>query len=276
MHLKVLHLTPISLLILMAGCGLFTPPSASQVQSSEGGSGSLMVFAAASLTGAFNQIGASFEAGRAGTKVTFNFAGSQQLAQQLAQGAPADVFASADEGQMDAAIQAGRIGPTQKQVFISNHLVVIFPRENPAGIARLEDLSKPGLNLVLAAGAVPVGAYSLEFLDRASRQPEFGPDFKDKVIANVVSYEENVKAVLSKVQLGEADAGIVYVSDVAQAGSSQIGQLEIPALLNPTASYFIAPVEDSPNLGVAEAFIDFALSSAGQETLAKFGFIPVR
>jgi molybdate transport system substrate-binding protein len=276
MSLKALHFTSISLLIFLAGCGLFANPSPSRGQSSEGGSGSLMVFTAASLTEAFNQIGTRFEAGHPGTKVSFNFAGSQQLAQQLAQGAPADVFASADEQQMDAAIQMGRIEPTQKQVFISNHLVVIFPQDNPAGITRLQDLSKPGLHLVLAAAAVPVGAYSLEFLDRAGRQPEFGPDFKDRVIANVVSYEENVKAVLSKVQLGEADAGIVYISDVAQADSNKIGYLKIPAPLNPAASYFIAPLIDSSNLDLAQAFIDFVLSPDGQETLARFGFIPVR
>jgi molybdate transport system substrate-binding protein len=274
MNPKVLRSIAFSLLIFLAGCGLFTNPSVSQGQSSGSGSGSLMVFSAASLTEAFSQIGARFEAGHPGTKVSFNFAGSQQLAQQLAQGAPADVFASADEQQMDAAIKMGRIDPTQKQVFISNHLVVIFPRENPAGMTRLQDLSKPGLHLVLAAGAVPVGAYSLEFLARASRQPEFGPDFKDKVIANVVSYEENVKAVLSKVQLGEADAGIVYISDAAQA-TDKLGYLEIPDPLNPAADYFIASLKDSSNLDLAQAFIDFVLSPEGQETLARFGFIRV-
>lgn len=266
----------ISLLIFLTGCGPFTNPSRSRGQSSGSGSGGLMVFAAASLTEAFGQIGGGFEAGHPGTNVTFNFAGSQQLAQQLAQGAPADVFASADERQMDAAIQMGRIDQTQKQVFVSNHLVVIFPWENRAGVTRLQDLSKPGLHLVLAAEAVPVGDYSLEFLDRASRQPEFGPDFKDKVIANVVSYEENVRAVLSKVQLGEADAGIVYLSDVTPANPDELGYLEIPGPLNPSASYCIAPLKDSSNLDLAQAFIDFVLSPEGQETLARFGFIPAR
>jgi molybdate transport system substrate-binding protein len=275
MNLKVLRSTVISLLIFLTGCGPFTNPSVSQDRSSGSGSGILMVFSAASLTEAFGQIGARFEVSHPGTKVNFNFAGSQQLAQQLAQGAPADVFASADEQQMDAAIRMDRVDPIRKQVFISNHLVVIFPRENPAGMTRLQDLSKPGLHLVLASGAVPVGAYSLEFLDRASRQPEFGPDFRDKVIANVVSYEENVKAVLSKVQLGEADAGIVYISDAAQANSDKLGYLEIPAPLNPAASYFIAPLTDSSSLDLAQAFIDFVLSSEGQETLANFGFIRV-
>ena len=274
MNPKVLRSTVISLLIFLTGCGLFTNASVSQNQSLRSGSGSLMVFSAASLTEAFSQIGARFEAGHPGTKVSFNFAGSQQLAQQLAQGAPGDVFASADEQQMDAAIRMDRIDPIRKQVFISNHLVVIFPRENPAGMTRLEDLSKPGLHLVLASGAVPVGAYSLEFLDRASRQTEFGPDFKDRVIANVVSYEENVKAVLSKVQLGEADAGIVYISDASEA-TDKLGYLEIPGSLNPTASYFIAPLKDSPDPDLAQAFIDFVLSPEGQETLAKFGFIRV-
>jgi molybdate transport system substrate-binding protein len=275
MNSRVLRSTVISLLIFLTGCRLFTNPSASQDRPSGSGPSSLIVFSAASLTEAFSQTGARFEAGHPGTKVRFNFAGSQQLAQQLAQGAPADVFASADEQQMDAAIRMGRIDPIRKQVFISNHLVVVFPRENPAGMTRLQDLSKPGLHLVLASGAVPVGAYSLEFLDRVSRQPEFGPNFKDKVIANVVSYEENVKAVLSKVQLGEADAGIVYISDAAQA-MDKLGYLEIPGPLNPVASYFIAPLKDSPNLDLAQAFIDFVLSPEGQETLAKFGFIRVR
>ena len=123
---------------------------------------------------------------------------------------------------------------------------------------------------------MPVGNYTLNFLDRASQQTDYGPDFKEKVLKNVLSYEENVKAVLSKVLLGEADAGIIYTSDISQANAGQVGQLNIPDALNPTISYTIAPVLGSPNPELTNAFVDFVLSTQGQAILKSHGFFPVK
>jgi len=237
---------------------------------------SLMVFAAASLSEAFTALGEHFLEGNSGEKITFNFAGSQQLAQQLAQGAPADIFASADRKQMDVAIQAGRVSGESLQPFAQNRLVLIFPKENPAGFRQLEDLSKPGLKLILAAEAAPVGRYSLDFLEKASQDSSFGSGFKDDVLKNVVSYEENVRAVLSKVILGEADAGIVYASDISRANVEEIGSLAIPDDLNVLADYYLSPITDSQTPDLAKNFITFVLSTTGQDILASYGLIPLR
>ena len=142
---------------------------------------------------------------------------------------------------MDAVVQAQRVAKDAVYFFVKNRLVLIYPKNNPAGLAELKDLARPGLKLVFAAPDVPVGQYSLDFLDKASKYPEFGAAFKAEALKNVVSYEENVKAVYTKVVLGEADAGIVYLSDIAPDGAGQIGSLEIPDALNVIAVYPIAP-----------------------------------
>jgi molybdate transport system substrate-binding protein len=232
----------------------------------------LMVFAPASLTEAFTELAKGFVAKHPQAKVSFNFAGSQQLAQQLAQGAPADVFASADRAQMNAAIQARRIAANQLQALAGNKLVVVLASSNPGRLRQLSDLADPGIKLILADKSVPAGNYSLEFLDKASKNLDFGSGFREAVLNNVVSYEENVRAVLTKVSLGEADAGIVYSSDITKKVNNRMGVMEIPPDLNVNALYFIAPVQDSQQASLAHAFIAYALSSEGQELLAKFGF----
>ena len=235
----------------------------------------LNVFAAASLTAAFNEIGKAFEAKNPGTTVTFNFAGSQQLAQQINSAAPADVFASANQTQMDAVVKGGRIDQGASKTFANNRLVVIFPKANPAGIQTLQDLAKPGVKLILADKAVPVGQYALNFLDNAAKDTTFGAAYKDAVMKNVVSFEQDVKSVLAKVTLGEADAGIVYTTDAATDTAGKISQLEIPNSLNVIAVYPLAGVKDSPNLASAQSFVDFVLSADGQAIIAKYGFIPI-
>jgi molybdate transport system substrate-binding protein len=221
-------------------------------------------------------IGQQFEADHPGVKMVFNFAGSQQLAQQLDQGAPADVFASANKKQMDAVIQSKRVSDGAQRVFVKNRVVVIFPTGNPAGLQKLQDLAKPGLKLVLAAKEVPVGQYALDFLDKAGQDPAFGATYKDAVLANVVSYEENVKSVLTKVMLGEGDAGIVYFSDISQGSADKVGRIDIPDALNTVASYPIAPVSDSAQSALAQAFIELVLSPQGQQILASYNFVPVQ
>lgn len=233
---------------------------------------SLTVFAAASLTDAFTEIGAAFDAANPGVTITFNFAGSQALRTQIEEGAPADVFASASGKEMDALVTGTFVTADVAQVFLSNKLVVILPADNPAALEKLEDLANPGIKLVLAAEEVPVGKYARQALDLMDAS--FGTGFKDKVLANVVSNEDNVKQVVAKVQLGEADAGIVYVSDSIAA--PELKSIEIPTNLNAVAKYPIAPLVKSENADLAAKFIEYVLSSEGQAVLAKWGFAPIK
>lgn len=237
-------------------------------------SGSLTVFAAASLTDGFEELATAFEAAYPGASITYNFAGSQQLAAQISEGAPVDVFASANRSQMDVAIKSTRVISGSQQTFVRNRLVVITSKDNPGGIATLQDLAKPGLRLILADSSVPVGQYSLDFLGKASALPEFTESYSPTVLANVVSFENNVRLVLTKVALGEGDAGIVYTTDAA-LDDGNIQQIVIPDDLNTIASYPIAPIADSANPALAQAFIMFVLGPEGQRILVKYGFISV-
>jgi molybdate transport system substrate-binding protein len=176
---------------------------------------------------------------------------------------------------MKVAIGTGRILSGTQQTFVRNRLVVVTPADNPAGLASVQDLAMPGTKIIFAAKEVPVGAYSLDFLDKAEADGRLGAGFKDAVIANVVSYEENVRVVLTKVTLGEADAGIVYTSDAAASGDEKVGQIEIPDPFNTIASYPIAPLSDSPNLELAQQFVAYVLTPGGQKILDKYGFIPI-
>lgn len=235
----------------------------------------LTVYAAASLQDAFDELGRNFENAHPGVKVAYNFAGSQQLAQQISQGAPVDIFASANQAQMAVAIQSGRILSATVRPFVHNRLVVVLPKANPARIATLQDLGKPGLKLVLAAKEVPVGQYALGFLNKTAGDAAFPPGYKDAVLKNVVSYEDNVRSVLSKVALDEADAGIVYSTDITRDTADQVTRIEIPDRLNTIASYPIASLRDSPHAELADGFIAYVLSDGGQKIMASYGFIPV-
>lgn len=231
----------------------------------------LTVMAAASLSEVMAEVGQAFTAAHPGVDLQFNFAGSQQLVFQLAQGAPVDVFASADATQMTAAIVTGRVLTGTPQSLATNRLTIVYPAANPANLNTIDDLARPGLKLLVADPNAPVGRYAQVFFDQVSQSGRYGDAFGDQVRQNIVSYEENVKAVLSKVQLGEADAGIVYTSDAATA---DVGVIEIPDDLNVMAHYFIAPIGDSPQAPLAQAFVDLAVSPAGQAILARHGFGP--
>lgn len=234
------------------------------------GGSAIEVFAAASLHDAFTRAGEEFRLRNPGVSLTFNFAGSQQLAEQLVQGAPADLFASADMKQMDAA--RVRMDTASVRIFARNRLVVAVP-DVPGRIVRtLSGLRARGVKIVLADRSVPAGAYAIEFLNRCRRSGEFGDGFREGVLANVVSLEENVKAVLTKVMLDEADAGVVYVSDVAAAAGRSVATIEIPERLNIIASYPIGRTLDSKNSARAERFIAFLLSDAGQKIFILAGF----
>ncbi|HWQ45959.1 MAG TPA: molybdate ABC transporter substrate-binding protein [Longilinea sp.] len=231
----------------------------------------LTVFAAASLTDAFTEIGTAFQAQYPNVTISFNFAGSQALASQIVEGAPVDVFASANNSQMQVVVDAGLIPADTATAFVHNSLVIVTPADNPAGIDELADLAQPGLTLVFAADTVPAGKYTIDLLTNANAT--LGETFSASVLANVVSYEDNVRSVLSKVELGEADAGVVYLSDSVTSTSIQV--IEIPDDMNVIATYPIATVSASANADYAQAFVDFIYSTEAQEILTRYGFISV-
>lgn len=228
----------------------------------------LTVFAAASLSDAFSELATAFEAQNAGVEVILNFAGSSQLAAQLSEGAAADIFAPANATQMQAVVDSGRITAGSEKLFVSNRLTVIVPADNPAGITALADLAQPGVQMLLAVQGVPVRQYTDEIV------AEFPANFQAQFYANLVSEEDNVRQVSAKVALGEADAGIVYTSDVTPDIASQVQQIAIPEAQNVVATYPIAPLADAPAPTLAQSFISFVLSEDGQAILARWGFGP--
>lgn len=268
---KLLYLTLLFCLLVSACTPQATATPAPGTDSVE-----IAVSAAASLTEAYTQIAQDFEILHPEIKVIFNFGGSQALAEQINNGAPVDVFASASKKTMQTVVDAGNISSEVVKQFVSNKLVVIVPAGNPGQVVTLQDLTREGLKIVLAAKEVPVGQYSLDFFAKAAATSDFPPTYSDDILRNVVSYEDNVKAVLTKVTLGEADAGIVYTTDAASADEGKIQTIEIPDEINIPASYFIAMVKNSSHSVEAQLFIDYVLSDAGQSVLSQFGFISVK
>jgi molybdate transport system substrate-binding protein len=233
----------------------------------------LTVFAAASLTDAFEDLGAIFRRRHPTITLRFNFAGSQQLAAQLEYGASADVYASADQRWM-ARVQEQGLAAGDPVIFAHNRLVVVLPADNPAEIGRLEDLARRGLKLVLAADAVPAGRYTREVLRRLSRGPGFGADYAGRVLAIVVSEEEDVKGAVAKVWLGEADGAFVYRSDVTPAIAGRLRVLEIPVAASIVASYPIVVLVGSAEPAAARAFVELVRDAEGRAVLAAHGFTP--
>lgn len=231
----------------------------------------LRVFAAASLADAFAEIGEDFSAAHPGTLVLFNFGGSQNLRTQIEQGAQADLFASADQAEMQSLVEGGFIASDSIQIFARNTLTVLLPVGNPAGLRSVEDLARPGVKLVAAAEEVPAGRYARQALRNC--EGLYGDGFFDRVIANIVSNEDNVRQVVAKVELGEADAGIVYQSDAA--GVPGLPTLSIPESANVMAEYPIAPLVHASDASLAMDFIDFVVSQEGHNILTKWGFSQV-
>jgi len=238
-------------------------------------SGSITVFAASSLTDAFNQEAAAFQKAHPGVTVKFNFGGSPTLVTQIDQGAPADVLATADEKNMKTATDKG-LTSAPARIFAKNRLVIAVPKSNPGAIAAPLDLAKPGLKLVLAQKGVPAGDYARQIFTKMAADAAFGADFSDKVLKNLVSEEPNVKSVVSKIQLGEADAGVVYKTDVTAGVAGEVSAVAIPDSFNVIASYPIAVISKTGNAVLAAAFIDFILSAEGQKILVDNGFQPVQ
>lgn len=224
----------------------------------------LTVSAAASLTDAFTEIGEAFEFQHDRVTVTFNFGPSDGLATQIVEGAPIDVFASASPSWMDAVQEEGP-GVSGRADFARNRLAIVVPADNPAGVEDVDDLTEDDLQLVIAAEGVPAGDYAREIFANA--------DISEAALANVVSNAEDVRAVVTAVASGEADAGVVYVTDVTADVADRVALIEIPDQINVIARYPIAVVTGSQEADLAQGFVDFVLGD-GQQVLADYGFLP--
>lgn len=249
--------------VALAACGSSGSAATSPATTGPGGTtpatGTVTVLAAASLTDAFGAEAKAFEATNPGVHVQTSFAASSTLAAQIEQGAPADVYASADNAQMDRLVSKSLV--ETPQVFAHNSLQIIVRPGNPKGITSLADLAKPGVVYVTAAPAVPIGAYAAQALKKAG------------VTVTPASQEADVKGIVTKVTSGEADAGIVYATDVTAAGKAAQG-VAIPAAYDVRATYPVAVVRDAPNRSAGQSFVDFLLSAPGQRILASYGFGP--
>lgn len=243
------------------------PPSATQ------GQRTIVVFAASSLTNVFEDIADDFESANPGVEVLFSFGGSSVIAAQLVEGAPADVFASANTEQMEIVRNAGRIAG-ETVTFARNRLALIVPSGNPAGIESVRDLARPGVKLVVGAVGVPIRAYMDSMFELLAADPSYGDVFVAGGLANIVSEEQNVRQVVAKLALGEGDAGIVYHSDVIPNLADQVIAIPIPDSVNPVADYPIAVIEDASQPELAAAFVDYMLSEAGQAVMLRWNFLP--
>ena len=255
--------------VALAACGSSSSAGSSQNQSPDAGSARLTIFAAASLTRVFPQIAAEFQKAHAGARFVFDFAGTDALTTQIEQGAPADVFAGASAKYGDELAGKGLIDSPQP--FATNRLVVIVPAANPAHIASLSDLAKPGVQLVIGDPTVPIGTYTRTVL--GNLDATLGAGYSAKVLKNVVSNALQVTSVVSSVELGEADAGFVYVTDARSAGD-KVHSIALPAVAQATATYPIAAVRDSRNAGLARQFVTFVLGADAQTLLKQAGFGP--
>jgi molybdate transport system substrate-binding protein len=233
----------------------------------------LTVFAAASLTESFTEIGKAFDA-KTGSKTTFQFAGSQILRTQLENGAKADVYASANAAQFDPLVKSGLVAGAS--VFTKNRLVVIVPKKGAGKVKTLADLAKAGIKLVIADKTVPVGGYARQVFMNLEQSKAYGANYAANVLKNVVSEETNVRQVALKVQLGEADAGVVYTTDVTPSLAQSVIQIAIPTRHNIIASYPIGTLRASSNPAAAQSFVDFVRGNDGQAILGKWGFLAAK
>jgi molybdate transport system substrate-binding protein len=245
-------------LLATTGCGDDGGAGAPRTSAGAGVTGEINVFAAASLTGAFERIGKDFQTSNPGTTVTFNFAGSSLLATQINEGAPADVFAAAAPANMKVVTDAGN-GVAPPQVFVKNQLVIAVPKGNPHGVKTLADLTKAGVKVALCAEQVPCGAAAKKALAAAG------------VALTPVTQEQDVKAALSKVTLGEVDAALVYRTD-AKASADDVDGIEFPESAGAINEYPIVVLKDAANQAGALAFVDYVRSDRGQAVLTEAGF----
>lgn len=234
----------------------------------------ITVFTAASLTGAFGEIGGIYE-NDTGIHVTFNFDGSQALRTQIENGAYTDVFASANKKQMNALKSDALMNNSSIAIFAKNKISLIVPKDNPAKISNLSDLAKPGIKIVMGTKDVPVGDYALQIIDKLGNDSSYGQDYKEKVLSNVISQETTVNYVVTKVALGEADVGFAYVSDVTEDLASKVDKIDIPDEYNIIAEYPMGILQQSKYLTESMDFMNLVISEEGSAILEKYGFSPV-
>ena len=263
-------LVPVLLLAGITGCG-----GGSEGGGSGGGGGkqggTLTILAASSLTDAFGELGKDFEEQNPGVDVKQSVGASSDLLAQIQQGAPADVFASAAEEEMDTADKDGLVAG-RPEVFVKNREVIMVPEDNPANIEGLQDLAKPNIKLVLAQKDVPAADYAVEILGKANQ--EYGPDFEKNVLSNVVSREADVRASVNRVVVGDADATFGYASDYTPDIRDRVKVIAIPPNLNIIATYPIAALKDAKEPELAKKWVDLVTSSEGQKVLEKWNFEP--
>jgi len=229
------------------------------------------VYAAASLKRALEQVKTAYEATNPGTTLTVSTDSSSALETKIEQGAPADVFMSADttnpQKLVDAGLASGEVRP-----FAGNTLTIIVPTDNPAGVRTPADLAKPGVKIVAAGGTVPITKYATQLVDNLAKESGYPPDFAAAYAANVVSQEDNVAGIVTKVELGEGDAGIVYLTDAK--GSDKVATVEVPDSAQVPATYGAVVVKESPDQEAAAAFLTWLAGNEGQAVLAELGFLP--
>ena len=229
------------------------------------------MLAASSLTDAFGELADRFERENPGVTVKQSFESSSTLLTQIQQGAPADVFASAAEEEMDTAVEEGLV-LGEPEVFVRNREVIMVPKDNPANIDTFRDVARPGVRLVLAEEGVPAADYALELLDKADA--EYGSGFEKDVLSNVVSREADVRASVNRDAVGDADATFGYASDYTPDIRDRVRVVRIPPDLNIIATYPIAALEDARDPGLAREWVDLVTSEEGQRVLDEWGFEP--
>ena len=250
--------------VLVSGCGAAGgSPSSAPV--------GLTVYAASSLTAAFKDLAAAYQATTPSVTITLSFDASSALRAQIEQGAPADVFASADTANPAALANAGLTAGAPAS-FARNTLTVIVPTGASSAIASPVDLAKPGLRIIAAGDAVPITRYANQLLANLAKQPGYPADFAARVVANIASREDNVKAVVAKIELGEGDAAIVYVTDAK--ASAKLRTVEVPAAANVPATYAGVVVKASRQQSAAAAFLAWLATPPAQAILARYGFQP--
>ena len=262
-----------------AGCGPVAPPDedATPVVSEPSGTPAvplepveLTVFAAASLKEAVEQAATAFELTQPDTRVLFSFDSSAALATQIEQGAPADVFLSADTSNPARLIAAG-LATGDPIVFAANALTIVVPVDNPAGIRLPADLARDDVRIVAAGDEVPITRYAAELISNLASEPDYPPGFAAALAANIVSREDNVRAVLAKVALGEADAAIVYATDAT--ASTEVRTIRVPARANVPVDYAGVVIGASEDLAAAQGFMEWLGGPHGQAILGGLGFL---
>jgi molybdate transport system substrate-binding protein len=258
----------------LVSCGGGSGGSSDSGGSGDGGDeqgGTLTILAASSLTDAFGELGNTFEEQNQGVQVKQTFGASSDLLAQIQQGAPADVFASAAEEEMDT-VEKDDLVSGKPRVFVKNREVIMVPKDNPANINSLEDMARPDIKLVLAAKDVPAADYAVEILGKANK--EYGPDFEQDVLSKVVSREADVRASVNRVVVGDADATFGYASDYTPDIRDKVKVIKIPPDLNIIATYPIASLKDAENPELAKKWVDLVTSEEGQKVLEEWNFEP--